>query len=286
MQAPRRIRRVAAVAALCLAVEARAQDEPDTSRTAELAREFTDPLTTLPQLFVQDVYTPSSYGTDAQSNRVIVRAIVPRVPRFSLLPFVQLVRPTFQLVTIPTGRGGETRTELGDVQLLDLFVLPTPMRAKGLYIGVGPTFVFPAATHESAGQGAWQVGPGAAALYKGIPGVLLGLLVQNPISFAYTSADRRPVSALLVQPVMLAYVGKGFYLKSADSTWTFGWHDDTPTLVPLSFGIGRVMVREGRPPINLFVSGEWTAYRDDAPVAPQTSVRFGMTVAFPDFRPW
>jgi hypothetical protein len=34
------------------------------------------------------------------------------------------------------------------------------------------------------------------------------------------------------------------------------------------------------------VTGEWMAYRHDAPVAPQTTVRFGITVAFPQWRPW
>jgi hypothetical protein len=275
-----------AAALLCLAASAPAQQEGDASSAAELAREFSDPLTSLPQLFLQNVYTPSSYGTRAHTNRVIVRAIVPRVPKFSLLPFVQLIRPTFQLVTVPTGKGGGTRTELGDVQLFDFAVLPWPKRIPGLYLAVGPVFVFPTATHETAGQGAWQVGPGFGALYKGIPGVLLGLLVQNPISFAYTSRDRDAVSTLLVQPVFLTYIGKGFYVKSADSSWSFGWHDDAPTLVPVSFGIGHVTVREGRPPINIFLSGEWTAYRKSAPIAPQTTIRLGMTVAFPQFRPW
>src|SRR6266481_829884 len=60
---------------------------------AKLAQEFNDPLTTLPQLFVQDAYTPANYGTQAQANHVSVRLIVPRIPRYSLLPFVQLIRP-------------------------------------------------------------------------------------------------------------------------------------------------------------------------------------------------
>ena len=47
-----------------------------------------------------------------------------------------------------------------------------------------------------------------------------------------------------------------------------------------------MLLRDGMPPLNLFVSGEWLVYRRDAPVTPQTTVRFGMTVAFPDFRPW
>ena len=38
--------------------------------------------------------------------------------------------------------------------------------------------------------------------------------------------------------------------------------------------------------INAYVSGEWMAYRQNARVAPQTSVDFGLSVAFPDLRPW
>jgi hypothetical protein len=256
------------------------------ARLANLSREFTDPLTTLPQLFFQDAYTPANYGTDAQANRVIARIIVPRVPRFSLLPLVQLVRPSLQLVTIPTGKGRGTRTEFGDMQLFDFGVIPWPSRDTGLLMAVGPVLTFPTATHRTAGQGAWQAGPGFGAVYKGMPGVIVGGLIQNPISYAYTSENRKPVSTLLVQPILLTYIGKGFYLKSADSTWGMNWHHHTSTTLPVSFGIGNVIVREGLPPINLFVSGEWLAYRQFAPVAPQTTVRFGMTMAFPEWRPW
>jgi hypothetical protein len=265
---------------------ASAQNEAESSDTADLAREFSDPLTTLPQIFLQDAYTPANYGTEAGTNRLIARALIPRIPRFSLFPLAQLVRPSLTLVTVPEGRGSATRTELGDMQLFDFAVIPWPGRDSGLVMAVGPTFVFPTATHETAGQGSWQVGPGFGAIYKGIRGVLLGTLIQNPVSFAYTSPHRSPTSALLVQPLFLAYVGRGFYVKSADATWTVSWRRHTETLLPLSFGIGYVRVREGSPPINLFVTGEWMAYRQFAPVAPQTTIRFGMTVAFPGWRPW
>ena len=271
----------------------RAQDEEKAaidenaalSDRERLAKEFTDPLTSLPQLFVQDAYTPENYGTEAPANRVIVRAIVPRVPRFTLLPFVQLVRPSISLVTVPDPKGRGTHTGLGDMQLFDAVVLPWHM-VDGLRIGVGPTFVFPTATHRTGGQGAWQAGPLFAALYKGTPWLLAGCLIQNPISFAYTSSDRQPVSTLQFQPLLLVALPDGWYVKSADSTWLLNWHRGSPTLLPISFGIGRVLVREGLPPINFYVSGEWLAYRQFAPVAPQTTVRFGLTVAFPDFRPW
>jgi hypothetical protein len=256
------------------------------TREQRLAREFTDPLTTLPQLFVQDAYMPANFGTHAQTNRVIARAIIPRIPKFTLLPFVQLIRPSVFLDTIPTGKGSGTRTEFGDMQLFDIAVLPWPNPDTGLRMGIGPLFIFPTATYKSSGQGAWQAGPTFGAIYKGIPGLLAGCLIQNPISFAYTSPERPAVSTLLFQPVLLLSVSGGWYVKSADASWTMGWRQGTATLLPLSFGIGRVFVREGYPPINFFVSGEWMAYRQFAPVAPQTTVRFGMTAGFPESRLW
>jgi len=279
---------IALVAAslFCRAPAAFAQAETREATAAELAEEFNDPLTTLPQIFFQDAYTPSNYGTEAQTNRLTVRPIIPRIRKYSLLPFVQLIRPSFSLVTVPTGRGSATRTEFGDMALFDLALIPWPGRESGLLMGVGPVFVFPTATHETAGQGAWQVGPAFGAIYKGIPGILLGWLIQNPISFAYTSGNRQPLSTLLVQPIVLKQIWRGLYVKSADSTWSFGWHDGAPKLVPVSLGLGYVIVREGSPSINVSVSGEWTAYRENAPIAPQTTVRFALSIAFPQLRPW
>ena len=293
----RRALRVAAEASLALALlagallfqprAACAQDEEESylNDREKLAKEFTDPLTTLPQIFFQDAYTPANYGTDAPANRAILRAIVPRIPRFTLLPFVQLVRPSISLVTVPTGKGSATRTAFGDMQLFDAAVLPWHL-VDGLTVGVGPTFVFPTATYKNAGEGSWQVGPLFAALYKGIPWLLAGCLIQNPISFAYTSSDSQTVSTFEFQPIVLLALPDGWYVKSADSTWLLNWRRGSPTLLPLSFGVGRVWVREGLPPINFYVSGEWLVYRQFAPVAPQTTVRFGLTVAFPDLRPW
>ena len=284
-----RIAIAAVLALLCRATAALAETEPPAAEPAsksELAEEFNDPLTTLPQIFIQDAYTPVNYGVDGPANRLIARLIVPRIPRLSLFPFVQLIRPSLSLVTVPTGKGNDTRTALGDFGLIDLLVVPWPSRKSGLLMGFGPVFIFPTATDDLAGQGAWQVGPAFAAIYKGIPGLLVGTLIQNPISFAYTSSNRRPLSTLLVQPIIFQHIWHGLYVKSADATWAFGWHEGAPSLVPLSFGVGYVIPRGGLPALNFFVSGEWLAYRNHARVAPQTTVRVGMTVAFPGLRLW
>ncbi len=156
---------------ITLAVEglANAQGQPSSSVAEEekLEQDFTDPLTTLPQLIIRDSYTPANYGPctplactrDYETNQLIVRPLIPRIPPRSFLPFNQLIRPTLALVTVPSSRGG-TRTEFGDLSVFDVAVLPWPDRKEtGLLIGIGPTFVLPTATSGSAGHGAWQVGP-------------------------------------------------------------------------------------------------------------------------------
>jgi hypothetical protein len=189
-----------------------------------LEREFTNPLTTLPQLLVRDSYSPATYGRcnllacprNAETNQIIIRPLFPRIPSNTLLPFIQLVRPTFSVLTVPSSRGG-VRTEFGDLPLFDIAVLPWPDRQKtGVLVGVGLSLVFPTATSKSAGQGAWQAGPALGVLYQGIPGLLVGFVAQNPISFAYTSPRRIPQNTLIVQPVLALHLWRKWYLRSAE----------------------------------------------------------------------
>jgi hypothetical protein len=262
---------------------ARAQTEAEEDK---LEREFTDPLTTLPQILIRDSYSPATYGTNVETNQTIIRPIIPRLPPYTLLPCAQLVRPTFQLVTVPSLRGG-SRTEFGDTSVFDVAVLPWPDRKiTGLLLAVGPTFVFPTATFTSAGQGAWQAGPTLGAIYEGLPGLLVGFILENPVSFAYTAPKRLPQNTLLIQPVLALHLWGKWYLRSAESTWSMGWRHNTPTTLPLSIGLGRTLVHPGLLPMSFFVTGQWMVYRQFAPIAPQTTINFGLTVAFPEFREW
>ncbi len=272
----------------CAATTAFAQTQSGTNSSEvveeKLEQDFTDPLTTLPQVVVRDSYTPANYGTNVETNEIIIRPLIPRIPPRTLLPFNQLIRPTFALVTVPGSRGGN-RTEFGDLPIFDLAVLPWPNRQRtGFMVGAGVTVVLPTATSKSAGQGAWQAGPALGAIYTGIPGLLAGFIAQNPISFAYTSPGRPPLNTFLLQPVFALHLWGKWYLRSAEATWAMGWHRRSPTLLPLSLGIGRTFVRRGLPPMSFFVTGEWMLYRQFAPVAPQTTINFGLTMAFPQFR--
>jgi hypothetical protein len=121
----------------------------------------------------------------------------------------------------------------------------------------------------------------------------MGFLLQNPISFAYTSRRRPPQNTLEFLPALALHVWKGWYLRSAEATWAFGWRHHSATVLPLSLGIGDVIVRPGLPPLNFYlpplnfyVTGQWTVYRKFAPIASQTGVNFGLIAAFPEFRKW
>ena len=192
-----------------------AQAQTTLSAEEKLEQDFTDPLSTLPQVIVRDSYTPANYGPctplscvrNDETNQFLIRPLIPRIPPNTLLPLTQLIRPTFALVTVPSSRGG-TRTEFGDLPMFDLAVLPWPERKRtGFLIGVGPTFVFPTATSKSAGQGAWQAGPALGAIYTGIPGLLVGFIAQNPVAFAYTNPHRPPQNTFELQPVFAFICG-------------------------------------------------------------------------------
>ncbi len=251
------------------------------SEEDRLAREVDDPTAILMQLQLQDLYTPRNFQTSAQTNTIQLRAVVP-IEAFSGFPFQQIIRPTFKLQQIATSSSSSTITEFTDMELFDLFVSNWPdPKQTGFGWGIGPTFVFPTGRVPAAGGHAWEVGPAAAAKYLGGPHLIVGFLFQNPISFAYSNSSATPQSQIEFQPIISYTFGHGWYVKSSDSTWTVNWRHRSSTTIPISLGFGRVWKFEGIQ-FNPWVSGEWTAYRQYSKITPMYTVRFGLTLLFPD----
>jgi hypothetical protein len=245
-------------------------------------RKSTTPPAILTQLKFQDLYTPGNFQTKAQTNTVQLRPVIPIEP-FSILPFKQIIRPTFEVDTLATSSGNSTITEFADMQLFDLFLSnwPDPQQT-GFGWGIGPIFVFPTGRVSQTGKHAWQAGPAAAAAYRGVPHLMVGFLFQNPISFAYTNSSATPQNQMEFQPLVSYTLGHGWYIKSADSTWTVNWRHGTSTTIPISLGFGKVWEFEG-PEVNTWVSGEWTVYQQYTSITPMYTVRFGLTLLFPHF---
>jgi hypothetical protein len=169
------------------------------------------------------------------------------------------------------------------MELLDLFISNWPdPKETGFGCAVGPTFVFPTGKVSGAGMHAWQVGPAAAVVCRGVPHLMVGFLFQNPIFFAYTNSTATPQRQMKFQPLISYPLGRGWYVKSADSTWIVNWRRGSSATIPISLGFGKVWKFDG-PELNTWVSGEWTAYRQYAGITPMYTVRFGLTLPLPQF---
>ena len=84
---------------------------------------------------------------------------------------------------------------------------------------------------------------------------------------------------------MLSYqLGRGWYVKSSDATWTINWRHNTSTQIPLSAGFGKVWKFSDGYAIDTSFSGEWMAYRQFSPQTEQFALRFQMNLLLPQLQ--
>jgi len=247
---------------------ARADDRvPVPPPQPNLVQQANAPIATVFQVRLQDLYTPSFAGADGTGNTFSVAVTMP-LPAYRLLPFPQLSVLTLPAaVKLPGGPGG-----FGDVRFLDIAVLEA---GRKVVFGIGPTFVFPTAGNEVTGQGKWQAGP-AAAIAFAPEGWLVGVVAQNPISFA-GSGKRRSADALFVQPFATYQVGQGWFIRSQPQL-TFDWKSHKQFL-PLDLGFGRVF-RVEEQNVSCFVEMYRNLSRDQP--APRYGVVVGVSLLYPD----
>ncbi len=286
MRHPARHRRAFATAAALLILlgwhsVSLAQQTAAGNDEESLAIKEYDPTANLTQFKIQDIYTPAEFGTNAQVNTLQIRPLLAVRPQL-FTPLEQLIRPSIQIVTVPRNKGSSTTTALDDFQLLDLFVMPWPNPKETQFRwGIGPYFIFPTSTSQFTGKGAWQMGPAWAFGFRGIPRLQIAGLFQQATSFAYSSSHSVPVSSLQIQPMLSYQLGRGWYLKSSDSTWKINWRHNTSTEIPLSAGFGKVWRFGEGYAIDTSLSGEWMAYRQFDPQTEQFTLRFQVNLLLP-----
>jgi hypothetical protein len=242
--------------------------DPNTTAEPDLVKQANAPISSILQVRLQDSYAPQFKGLNGQGNTFSIAVTMP-VPEFRLLPFPQLSLMTLPVaVTVPGGLTG-----LGDLRLANIAVLETGHR---ILWGVGATLVFPTATTPETGQGKWQAGP-AAAIAITPENWLLGVLAQNPISFA-GDPQRPDVNALFLTPFAVYQLGRGWFLRSQPQM-IFNWKSGKQ-LLPLDFGVGRVFTI-GRQDVNVFVEPFWNIAQDGP--APRYGITFGVSLLYPNF---
>lgn len=259
-----------AVAVFLLHCAAARADSNSSSTTVsnDLVKQSNAPISSILQLRFQDTYSPSWQGLPGQGNAVSL-AITAPLPEYRILPIPQLSLLKIPMeVTIPTQPTG-----FGDISFLDLAVIRL---RHDFVLGVGPTFVFPTANHVSLGQGKWQIGP-AAAFAWAPRNLLIGVLAQNPISFAGDSS-RQAVNQLFVQPFISWVFDRGWFVRS-EPQMVFDW-ETRKQLLPINLGFGRVLNIAGQD-LSLFVEPGWNISHDGP--SPRYFVNFGLILLYPNF---
>jgi len=238
---------------------------PDQSN---LVNQANAPISSIMQIRFQDTFVPEFSDLHGSGNTFTLALTMP-LPKYRLLPFPQLSLLTLPAaVTLP----GQV-TGLGDLRFLNVAIFKAGPR---LLWGVGPIFVFPTASERETGQGKWQVGPAAVVAF--LPeNWLVGVLVQNPISFA-GDRDRKDTNAMVLQPFVTWQLGNGWFVRSQPQMF-FNWKTGKQTL-PLDLGVGRVF-RIGPQQVSCFVEPFWNISKDGP--SPEYGVTFGVTLIYPEF---
>jgi hypothetical protein len=233
-----------------------------------IVKQASAPISSIMQIRFQDTYVPEFKGLEGDANTFTLAVTMP-FPKYRLLPFPQL-----SLLTLPAAVAvpGEV-TGIGDLRLVDIVILHAGDR---FVWGAGLTFVFPTAGKTQTGQGTWQAGP--AALLAFFPEKwLVGVLVQNPVSFA-GDHGRNDAHAMVLQPFVSYQLGNGWFVRSQPQLF-FNWKTGQQTL-PIDLGVGRVF-RIGRQQVSCFAQPFWNITHDGP--SPKYGITFGLALIYPEF---
>ena len=193
-----------------------------------------------------------------------------------------ITRPVFPVlagvdVPVPSASGVNWTEKggLGDIAVLSLV---SPNSGKGLLWGVGPTFIFPTATDDALGQGKWQAGPAAVALYLGKEWIV-GALAQQWFSFAGDSS--RPDTSQANFQYFIQYILPNNWQVGMAPNVTVNWKADGGNKLnfPIGIGVGK-LVRFGKLPVKFTLEVDYSVVHPDD-FSQRWLVRFQMIPVLP-----
>ncbi len=237
-----------------------------------LSEEATAPVTRKEQLQFENDYSPSNYGAKGTQNNFYIKPLF-LVPPNQWSPYTQQIRWKFVMGTLPNSRTTVAAFSTEDTQFYDLFVI---INHEKFRFGIGPMAILPTASKLQAGQGKWQLGPAFGISYTPIPKLQLGLLAQNPISFAGVS-NLPDQNTLYFKPSIVYHFKHDWYISS-DAEWTIVWNR-RQIQIPVNFGIGKI-ITIGTQKINLGIAAEWMAYQKATGVNPKFTTQLTFNLLF------
>ncbi len=215
----------------------------------------------------QDYYVADVYDADgADSNSLLLRGVAPH----KIFGHPQLLRATLPMVTSPDLPPTGDHTDIGDLNLFDIFLF----KAGSAQVGVGPQVTFPTAGRDETGTGKWQAGVAVLGIVPKHWG-LVGGLVTWQASFAGDD-DRRRQDNLIVQPLIIYNFPNGWYARSTPN-WTWDLEQDT-CYIPIGIGGGKVW-KGKQTTYNVFVEPQPIVAHDGQ--VPMFQVFFGLNLQFP-----
>ena len=239
----------------------------------DLSSQSNNPAAPLKELQFQTWYNPAYFGTQGEGNLFLIRPVIPSKPN-GWFP-ASISRPTIPIVSSPDGRSG-----LGDLNFVSVvFPFPTSQHFR---LGLGPTLTLPTATSSVLGQGKWELGPAAIAIYTGVQHFVFGALILDPISFAGES-HRPDVDTLTVQPLLVETFKRGYFIRT-DGILAFDFERSGAGTIPVNLGFGKVL-KIGSRPINAYVQPEWNVHYQTYPGAaptPKFTLRLSVTLLYPE----
>ena len=177
----------------------------------------------------------------------------------------------------PPRMESETTTGFGDMILLEM-LSPASSIAGNWLLGVGPTFIFPAASTAFTGQGKWQAGPSVVVGYLSEKWIL-GAFVQNWTSFAGDSS-RSNTNQMNLQPIAAFFFGEGWSIGYSGNILA-NWTADSNNVwtVPLGLGVSKV-AKFGKLPVKVGIAGQYMPIHPDA-LGQQWNIQVSFTPVIP-----
>jgi hypothetical protein len=247
----------------------------------ELAKQISNPVTELWQLQFQfNNFTleteDRSHPLDGEwANNLYFQPVLPISLTEELNLITRPVITLYQRTPLPTPTGDiEHTTDIGDTTLASVL---SPAGTEPWIFAAGPTFIFPTAGRDVAGQGKWQAGPAIGGGYI-TDKFMIAAFAQQWWSFAGDDY-RADTSQLSLLPLIYKFFGEGWsvgYSGNVLADWEAPSRD--VWTVPLGLSVGKV-VKFGILPVQIQLGGQY--FVEKADVGPDWNVQLQITPVIP-----
>lgn len=287
---------VAGFASLGVAQDQAKQDKAQPAAQGEkksgggdLTTAATNPVGSLIQLQLQNLYIPESDNSSGYANTAILQPVVP----FDLADdsYFQgiITRTTIPIVTSPKV-GGNRDTGTGDIVSIIAPTHTTPGAEKGEFFTWAPVaaVTLPTASDDLTGADVWQVGPGLLGLTNFNLGngdnLMLGALAYQQWD-VLGNDDDPDISKTFAQPVVVykfkeLFGGGGWYIRNPDDLWSYNWEENEWDQITAGAYAGRVFPI-GKQPVNVFAGGWYNPVGSDVGATAEYAFKLSFSFLFP-----